>query len=49
MYRAAVLYRGIWLAPGSDCYRLHQEGKLRELQAVLARLGLEELERQSRG
>lgn len=31
MYRNAVQYKGIWLAPGSRAFQLHQEKKFKEL------------------
>lgn len=31
MYRNAVEYKGVWLAPGSESYRLFHEKKFKEL------------------
>ena len=31
MYLKAVLYKGIWLAPGSRAFQLHSEKKWKEL------------------
>jgi hypothetical protein len=35
MYRGAVLYQGVWLAPGSEALVLHREKKLKELDLLM--------------
>lgn len=34
----SVLYKGIRLMQGSQCYELHQEGKFKELDKLLKKL-----------
>ena len=36
MNRKAILYKGIWLDPNSQAYRLHQEKKFKELDQHMA-------------
>lgn len=31
MYRNAIKYKGLWLAPGSRAHQLHEEKKFEEL------------------
>lgn len=38
MYRAAIYYKGGYLAPGSDAFKMHQEKKFAELDKHLAEL-----------
>lgn len=38
MYRKAVLYKGVWLAPGSDALAMYQLGKFKDLDKHLAEL-----------
>lgn len=35
MYRGAVQYRGVWLAPGSESLQLFKDGKFKELDQHL--------------
>lgn len=35
MYRTAIKYYGLWLAPGSVAYQLHQDRKMDALEAHL--------------
>lgn len=35
MYRNAVQYKGIWLAPGSQAHQLHTEKKFKELDQLM--------------
>lgn len=35
MYRNAIKYKDLWLAPGSEAFRLHQEKKLKQLDEHL--------------
>lgn len=41
MYKSAIPYKGLWLAPASVAHQLHQDGKLKDLdlhvKAVLAK------------
>ena len=36
MYRNAVEYKGVWLAPGSESMKLYQEKKFKQLDELLA-------------
>lgn len=38
MYRGAIQYKGIWLAPGSLSHQLHTERKFKELDQHLKAL-----------
>lgn len=42
MYRAAINYKGYWLAPGSVAHRLHQDKKLGELDKHIKALDVAE-------
>lgn len=41
MYKSAIPYKGLWLAPASVAHQLHQDGKFKDLdlhvKAVLAK------------
>lgn len=43
MYRTAINYKGLWLAPGSKALQLYQDKKFKELdahiKAVMAKEG----------
>lgn len=38
MYKNAKLYKGVWMAPGSEGMRLLNDGKLKELDKLLKEL-----------
>lgn len=35
MYRKAVKYKDVWLAPGSEAYQLYHDKKFNELEKLL--------------
>ena len=35
MYRNAVQYKGVWLAPNSQAFQLYQDKKFRELDQLM--------------
>lgn len=38
MYTKAVEYKGVWLAPGSQCLALYQENKWKQLDELLKKI-----------
>ena len=35
VYRGAVQYKGVWLAPGSHAFQLYQDKKFKELDQLM--------------
>lgn len=42
MYRNAVCYRGLWLAPGSNAIKLYEEKKFKELDQIVKQVEAED-------
>ncbi len=42
MYRNAVFYKGVWLAPNSQAFQLHQDRKFNELDQLMKEVAAKE-------
>ncbi len=40
--KGAVLYKGVWLVPNSQAFKLHSEGKLKQLDEHMKMLDAKE-------
>lgn len=41
MYRKAIFYKGVWLAPGSESFELYNLKKMKELDKLMAKLDVD--------